>query len=60
MFKTAECITMPGVDLMVSVVGVESSGLEFKSCWAIELIPGGVDSACRPSEAGKMSTSLLR
>ena len=50
---------MPGVDLMVSVVGVESSGLELKSCWAIELIPGGVDSACHPSELGTMSTSLL-
>ena len=26
---------------------------------AAELIPGGVDSACHPSEVGKMSASLL-
>ena len=26
---------------------------------AVELIPGGVDSACHPSEVGKMSASLL-
>ena len=25
----------------------------------VELIPGGVDSACHPSEVGKMSASLL-
>ena len=29
---------------------------EFKSCMAVELIPGGVDSACHPAEVGKMST----
>ena len=32
---------------------------EFKSHSAVELIPGGVDSACHPSEVGKMSASLL-
>ena len=32
---------------------------EFKSHSAIELIPGGVDSACHPSEVGKTSASLL-
>ena len=32
---------------------------EFKSCSAVEVTPGGVDSACHPSEVGKMSTSLL-
>ena len=50
---------MPGVGLMVRVVGLESKGPEFKSCFVVELIPGGIDSACHPSEVGKMSTSLL-
>ena len=51
---------MPGVGLMVRVVGLESEDPEFKSHSAVELIPGGVDSACRPgSEVGKMSASLL-
>ena len=36
---------MPGVGLMVRVVGLGSSDPEFKSCLAAELIPGGVDSA---------------
>ena len=36
-----------------------SLGPEFKSSLAVELIPGGVDSACHPSEVGKMSASLL-
>ena len=50
---------MPGVGLMVRVVGLGSEGPEFKSPSAIELIPGGVDSACHPTEVGKTSTSLL-
>ena len=50
---------MPGVGLMVGVAGLESEGPEFKSHLAVELIPGGVDSACHPSEVGKMSTSML-
>jgi len=50
---------MPDVGLMVRVVGLGSYGPEFKSCLAVELIPGGVDSACHPSEVGKMTTSLL-
>ena len=50
---------MPGVGLLVRVVGLGSKGPEFKSRSAIELIPGGVDSACHPSEVGKMSASLL-
>ena len=50
---------MPGVGLMVRVVGLGSPGPEFKSCSAVELIPGGVDSAYHPSEVGKMSTRLL-
>ena len=50
---------MPGVGLMVRVVGLGSQGPEFKSCLAVEFIPGVVDSACHPSEVDKMSTSLL-
>ena len=50
---------MPGVGLMVRVVGLGAKDPEFKSCLAVELIPGGVDSACHPSKVGKMSTSLL-
>ena len=49
----------PGVGLIVRVVGLGSLGPEFKSRSAVELIPGGVDSACHPSEVGKMSASLL-
>ena len=45
---------------MARVVGLESSsGPGFKSCSALELIPGGVDSACHPSEVSKMSASFL-
>ena len=51
---------MPGVGLIVRVVGLGSLDPEFKSYSAVELIPGGVDSACHPSEVGKMSASLLR
>ena len=50
---------MPGVGLMVRVVGLGSEDLEFKSPLAVEIISGGVDSACHPSEVGKMSASLL-
>ena len=50
---------MPGVGFMVRVAGFGSSGPEFKSCSAIELIPGGVNSTCHPSEVGKMSASML-
>ena len=50
---------MPGVGLMVKVVGLGSSSPEFKSRSAVELIPGGVNSACHPSEVGKMSGSML-
>ena len=50
---------MPGVGFMVRVVGLGSQDPEFKSSLAVELIPGGVDSACHPSEVGKMSASLL-
>ena len=50
---------MPGVGLMVRVVGFGSEGPEFKSCSAVELIPGGVNSTCHPSEVGKMHASML-
>ena len=50
---------MPGVGLMVRVVGLGSEDPEFKSPLAVELIPGGVDSACHPSEVSRMSASLL-
>ena len=50
---------MLGVGLMVLVVGLGSSDPELKSHLAVELIPGGVDSACRPSEVSKMSASFL-
>ena len=50
---------MPGVGLMVWLVGLGSWSTEFKSHLAVELIPGGDDSACHPSEFGKMSASLL-
>ena len=49
----------PGVGLMVRVVGLGSEDPEFKSHSAVEVIPGGVNSARHPSEVGKMSTSLL-
>ena len=52
-------MNMPGVGLMVGVVGLGSEDPQFKSCLAVELIPGGVDSACHPSEVGKTSASLL-
>ena len=50
---------IPGVGLMVRVAGLGSEGPEFKSRSAVELIPGGVNSACHPSEVGKMSASML-
>ena len=43
---------------MVKVAGFRSSGLEFELLLAIELTPGGVDSACHLSEVGEMSTSV--
>ena len=52
-------IYMSGVGLMVGVALFGSSGPAFKSCLAVELIPGVVDSACHPSEVGKMSASML-
>ena len=50
---------MFGVGFMARVVGLGSYDPEFKSPSAVELIPGGVDSACHPSEVGKMSASFL-
>ena len=50
---------MPCVALIVGVVGLGSEDPEFKSHFAVELKPGGVDSACHPVEVGKMSAILL-
>ena len=50
---------MPGACFIVRVVGLGSEDPEFNSPSAVELLPGGVDSACHPSEVGKMSASLL-
>ena len=50
---------MPGVGLMVRVVGFGSEGPEFKSRSEVELITGEVNSTCHPSEVGKMSASML-
>ena len=49
---------MPGVGFMVWVVGLGSKYPEFKSHSAVELILGGVNSACHPPEIGEMSTSV--
>ena len=50
---------MPDVGLMVRMAGFGSAGPEFKSRSAVELTPGGVNSACHPSEVSKMSASML-
>ena len=50
---------MPGIVLMVRVVGLGSLDPEFNSHFLLKFIPGGVDSACHPSEVGKMSANLL-
>ena len=47
------------VGLILRAAGLVSEGPEFKSCLAVELISGGVDSACHPTEVNKMSSSLL-
>ena len=49
----------PGIGLMVRMVGFGSKGPELKTHSAVELIPGGVDSACHPSKVGKISASML-
>ena len=41
------------------VAGFGRKGLEFEPLSAVELTPGGVDSASHPSEVHKMSTSVL-
>ena len=58
-FLSKKHFYMPVGGLTVWVVGLGSSDPESKSCSAVELIPGGVDSACQPSEVGKMSASML-
>ena len=44
---------------MVRMAGLGSQGPEFKTRSTVELIPGGVNSACHPSEVVKMCASLL-
>ena len=44
---------------MVRVVGLGSKGPEFKPRSAVELILGGVNLTCHPSEVSKMIASLL-
>ena len=44
---------------MVRVAGLGPLAPEFELLITIELTPGGVDSACHPSEVGEMSTSAL-
>ena len=58
-FRAAIYLCMPGVGLMVRLFVLGSEGPEFKSRFAVELTPGGVDWACHPSEVGEMSTSVL-
>ena len=58
-FSFATSLCMPGIGLMVRVVVLGSWDPEFKSPLAVELIPGGVDSACHPSEVGQICASLL-
>ena len=41
---------MPTFGLMLREVGSRSEDPEFKSHLAVGLIPGGVDTACHPSE----------
>ena len=57
-FKYLHFYSMPGVGLMVGVVGFGSEGPEFKSHLAVELMPRGVDSTCHPSEVGKNECQL--
>ena len=59
LFIMHSTMVMPGVGLMVRLEGLGSWDPEFKSTLAVELIPGGVDAACNPSEVGKRSASLL-
>ena len=46
--------------LMAGMVSLGSEGPQFKFRFAVELRPGGVDSACHPSEAGKNEYQLAR
>ena len=48
---------MPGVGVMVRVVGLGSKDLEFKSHSAVELIPGGID--CLSSFQGRQNECEL-
>ena len=59
MLKTSDIQTKPGVGFVVRLAGMGYQGPEFEHLSAIVLTPGGVDSACHPSEVGKMSASLM-
>ena len=49
----------PGVGLTVRVAGLRSQGLEFKPLSTSWINNRWIDSACHPSEDGKMSASVL-
>ena len=51
-------LCMPFVGVMVRLMGLGSEDPEFNFSLVVELRPGGVDSACHPSEVRKMSDSL--
>ena len=51
LFNISELLIMPGVGLMVRVVGLRSKDPEIKSHSPVELIPGGVD--CLSSFRGR-------
>ena len=46
----------PGVGVTVKVAALRSYGLEFEPPW---VNTRWVDSACHPTEVGKMSTNIL-
>ena len=53
------CLCLVLAVWLVRVVGLGSEDPEFKSHSALELIQGGIDSACHPSKVSKMSAGLL-
>ena len=53
------CDSKHGVGLVVKVAGLGPKGPEFEPLSAVELTPGGVYSACHPSEGDEMSPRAL-
>ena len=49
----------PGVGLAVTVAGLRPMSPEFQVPVSVELIPGGVDSPCHPSQVGEMTNVCL-